>query len=329
MMKRFFWAFSAVMVFWQPANAIDDLWADEEPKSADTLALPITLRPKAVVKDDVIRLGDIFSGLDQAKDSRVVSDAPAAGKDVILTADWLQKLALKHAIAWTPADSGVSITVKRAAAEISKDEILPALTKALRAQGMPEQSDIIVFGSGFPMMIPAEAAYTVSFEDVEYSGKIFRAKIVINLENSKQTTEISGKIQPYSILPTVRTNMAAGQIITESDIILKKTPQEGWRRRQATPLADLIGKEVKRGLHAGQTVDESDVRTHVMVAKGKVVTLSFTKGGIMLSAQGKALENGGLGDTVRVMNTQSKTVVQGTVTGPESVVIAPIQIQQK
>lgn len=43
----------------------------------------------------------------------------------------------------------------------------------------------------------------------------------------------------------------------------------------------------------------------------------------MLSAKGKALENGGLGDTVRVMNTQSKSVVQGTVTGPETVSIAP------
>ena len=58
-------------------------------------------------------------------------------------------------------------------------------------------------------------------------------------------------------------------------------------------------------------------------AKGKIITLNFTKGGIMLSAKGKALENGGLGDTVRVMNTQSKSVVQGTVTGPETVSIVP------
>ena len=58
-----------------------------------------------------------------------------------------------------------------------------------------------------------------------------------------------------------------------------------------------------------------------MVTKGKTVTLSFVKGGSMLSAQGKSLENGGLGDTVRVLNTQSKSVVQGTVAGPETIVI--------
>ena len=52
-----------------------------------------------------------------------------------------------------------------------------------------------------------------------------------------------------------------------------------------------------------------------------MISENSSKGGIMLSAQGKALENGGLGDTVRVMNIQSKSVVQGTVTGPETVSI--------
>ena len=66
-----------------------------------------------------------------------------------------------------------------------------------------------------------------------------------------------------------------------------------------------------------------------MVAKGKLITLSFRKGGILLSAQGKALENGGLGDTVRVMNTQSKSVVQGTVTGPETVVVDAVDTHGK
>lgn len=72
-----------------------------------------------------------------------------------------------------------------------------------------------------------------------------------------------------------------------------------------------------------QPLPPDDVRTQVMVAKGKFVTIGFTKGGIMLSAQGKALENGGLGDTVRVQNMQSKSVVQGIVTGPETVTVSP------
>ena len=102
---------------------------------------------------------------------------------------------------------------------------------------------------------------------------------------------------------------------------MKKTPQERARRQKNTPLSELVGKEIKRTVRAGQVLDDSDVRIRPMITKGKAVTLSFIKGGIMLSAQGKALENGGLGDTVRVMNTQSKSVVTGTVTSPDTVAI--------
>ena len=80
-------------------------------------------------------------------------------------------------------------------------------------------------------------------------------------------------------------------------------------------------------MRAGNAIDSGDVQTQVMVAKGKIVTLTFSKGGIMLSTKGKALENGGLGDTVRVMNAQSKNIVEGTVTAPETVFVEPNNVK--
>ena len=47
----------------------------------------------------------------------------------------------------------------------------------------------------------------------------------------------------------------------------------------------------------------------------------------MLSTKGKALGNGGLGDTVRVMNAQSKNIVEGTVTAPETVFVEPNNVK--
>lgn len=72
---------------------------------SETLALPVVLREKAVIKSDKIRLGDLFSGLPRDKENRVVADAPSLGKDVVLTADWLKKAAQKHAVDWEPANS--------------------------------------------------------------------------------------------------------------------------------------------------------------------------------------------------------------------------------
>ena len=59
-----------------------------------------------------------------------------------------------------------------------------------------------------------------------------------------------------------------------------------------------------------------------MYKKSDIVALNFTKGNVMLSAKGKALEDGEIGETVRVMNIQSKNIIQGTVTAPSTVSIS-------
>lgn len=314
-MKRLFsFTLAAVLLAVAPVRAED---------SGDLTALPVVLRAKAVIKADKIRLGDLFSGLPRDKEDRVVADAPSPGKDVLLTADWLKKAAQKHAVDWVPADSGVTVEVKRAALEIGKADILPALIKELKSRGLSDDAEITLNGKNFPILLPAGSEWEISFDDVDFSpdSKIFAAQAVVKADDETQTVGLKGKVQTFVFVPTARHALVSGQIVTESDVFMKKTPQERARRQKITPLSDLIGKEIKRSVRAGQAVDDSDVRVRPMVTKGKTVTLSFVKGGIMLSAQGKALENGGLGDTVRVLNTQSKSVVRGTVAGPETIVI--------
>lgn len=315
-MKRLFlFAFAVFLPAASPVCA--------ESQTEDLPALPVVLRSKAVIKSDKIRLGDLFSGLPRDKENRIAADAPSPGKDVLLTADWLKKAAQKHAVDWEPADSGVTVEVKRAELEIGKADILPALVKELKSLGLSEESDVTLNGKNFPILLPADAEWEITFGDIDFSpdSKLFSAQAVIKTDDETQTVDLKGKVQMFVFVPTARHALVSGQIVTESDVFMKKTPQERARRQKITPLSDLIGKEIKRAIRAGQAVSDSDVRVRPMVTKGKTVTLSFVKGGIMLSAQGKSLENGGLGDTVRVLNTQSKSVVQGTVAGPETIVI--------
>ena len=127
-MKRLFlFAFAVFLPAASPVCA--------ESQTEDLPALPVVLRSKAVIKSDKIRLGDLFSGLPRDKENRLVADAPSLGKDAVLTADWLKEAAQKHAVDWEPADSGVTVEVKRAALEIGKADILPALVKELKNLG--------------------------------------------------------------------------------------------------------------------------------------------------------------------------------------------------
>jgi flagella basal body P-ring formation protein FlgA len=60
----------------------------------------------------------------------------------------------------------------------------------------------------------------------------------------------------------------------------------------------------------------SDVKHPTVVAKGSTVTMTFAAPGLTLVATGRAMSEGGVGDTISVQNPVSYRQVQAVVTGP-------------
>ena len=289
-------------------------------------ALPIVLKENPVVNDSHIRLGDLFSGLTEEDDKKIIAPAPALGKDAILTADWLYNVAKKNKINWVPANSQITVKVFHAAKEIESPEIKKFLLSELKKYGLPENADISVQKGVFPLLVPIDSDWQFSPVKVEYNSKkqSFEVKLdlIVNGEK-KQELSFAGHAQIFIPVAVAKQDLEAGTVITQDDITVRNIIQESRNRRnRAANVEDLIGKEVKRFIHGGQTISDNDIKTPVMVEKGKIVTLNFTKGNVMLSAKGKALEDGEIGETVRVMNIQSKNIIQGTVTAPSTVSIS-------
>ena len=57
-----------------------------------------------------------------------------------------------------------------------------------------------------------------------------------------------------------------------------------------------------------------------------MVTIVLRSGALMLTARGKALEDGAEGASVRVLNPRSERVVQATVISPDTVEIQSLQM---
>lgn len=83
--------------------------------------------------------------------------------------------------------------------------------------------------------------------------------------------------------------------------------------------AELGGQRARRRLAAGRPVAASDLQEPASVQKGEIVTVVFQRGPLRLTLLGKALEPGAIGQTVRVLNTDSGRAVSAVVTGPRLV----------
>jgi flagella basal body P-ring formation protein FlgA len=121
-------------------------------------------------------------------------------------------------------------------------------------------------------------------------------------------------------LPVPRTTIYPGDTITEDQITQRAflahtvTRSTVFDDRQA-----LVGRVAKRTLLQGQPVPVNAVRDAYLVNTGKASLVVYTMGGLTISTQAIALQNGVAGDVVTLRNPDSGVTIQGTV-GPDGIV---------
>ena len=111
-------------------------------------------------------------------------------------------------------------------------------------------------------------------------------------------------------------HLRAGTIIRESDIVI----EGGAPDAIASLKAIITGKEVKRTIYAGKPFTLSDLGSPTVIKRNAIITIEFSRGPLVITTDGRALDPGGVGDIVRVMNLSSKTIVSATVAGANKVV---------
>ncbi len=111
-----------------------------------------------------------------------------------------------------------------------------------------------------------------------------------------------------------------GQTISESDLTYAEVPGNALMAGVVTNYAAAKDMEARRLLHAGEAFRSDDVRHPIVVTKGQTVTMLFSAPGVELTAMGRAMGEGGIGDTVMVQNPASFRMINGMITAPGTVV---------
>jgi flagella basal body P-ring formation protein FlgA len=111
-------------------------------------------------------------------------------------------------------------------------------------------------------------------------------------------------------------DIGRGETIAESDLSYQVVAPESVMSNTATSMDALVGMQTRRVLHQGESVRNDDVRHPILVTRGSTVTMSFEAPGITLTAVGRAMSEGGVGDTVTVLNPASYRQISAVVTGP-------------
>ncbi len=77
--------------------------------------------------------------------------------------------------------------------------------------------------------------------------------------------------------------------------------------------AQAIGLETRVTLYAGRPISSRDLGSAALVERNQTVLLVFRSAGLSILTEGRALDRGGVGDVIKVMNLASRTTVIGTI----------------
>jgi flagella basal body P-ring formation protein FlgA len=114
-------------------------------------------------------------------------------------------------------------------------------------------------------------------------------------------------------------DVARGDVIGESDLTYTTVDGSALMSGLPTSIDEIKGMQARRVLSAGQPFRGDDVRRPIVVTKGQIVTMQFAAPGVELSAMGRAMSEGGVGDTVTIQNPASYRMITATVIAPGTV----------
>lgn len=111
--------------------------------------------------------------------------------------------------------------------------------------------------------------------------------------------------------------LRAQSVISEGDVGLEPGNVSG----AAETLDEVIGREARVALYKDRPVLVGDTTAPALVDRNQIVPFLFVAGPLVIAAEGRALERGGEGDLIRIMNTASRTTVTGMVMADGSVAV--------
>ena len=77
----------------------------------------------------------------------------------------------------------------------------------------------------------------------------------------------------------------------------------------------FVGKEIKRAVYVGRAISESDVGPATIIKRNEIIRLHYNLNGLGIRTEARALESGGLGEEISVMNIDTRITVRASIVG--------------
>lgn len=285
-----------------------------------------TLRERVVVDGDEVTLGDLFEGLAPDRAAIPIARAPELGREVTLEAPWVARVARAYRVDYRPASPYERITLVRASHWVEPAAVAAAVLADLRRHLGEGRIEVQYDGRVPELHLPTDVAATVTVAEFAFepiTGR-FTGTLAAPAEGPAAVqVAISGRAAVMIEVPVPATRLRSGAPIDAADLTLVEFESRRLDDGMALSEDELIGMSPRRTLAPGAPVRLADVQPPIVVARGDRITMQVRYGTLSVTARGRALQDGAMGDVIRVTNLDSRRTIEATVAAPDLVIVEP------
>lgn len=272
-----------------------------------------------------LRLNDLFEGLGEDR-TEVVGQAPAPGAAVVLDARFLTQVARLHRLDWQSRTYGERILVRRAGMRVGADVIQAALEEAIARKISAGRLEVTLDNPELAVVVPVgePARVTVEYLDQPNRMNRFRAVVIVSgAQSHAERVQVSGRATAWVEVPVLTRPIKAGETVGSADIGWMQVEYDPQAGDLITDAGELIGQSPRRMVAVSRPLRQRDFQVPRLVTKGALVTMVLRTPTMLLTAQGRALQEGGRGEVIRVANIQTNRMIEAVVDGPNQVRVVP------
>lgn len=289
---------------------------------------PTTLQVKQSIMVDasVITLGDLFDQPITGGDTPI-AQAPKPGQTISLDSRFLRQLARAYHLDIDNSETFDHILVARKCQIIKSDTVTAAIVDAINDRTEQSSSMDVVFDTGeVQFTLPTNVDATVAIQGLNFdsSSNRFLAILVVPATGpALYTQQVVGTVYEKMQVPVLKHAVSAGNTVQAADIDWTSTRVDQLAMNAVTDEQQMIGRIAKRPLRPGQILRATDLINEPTVHKNNLITIAVQTADMSLTVRGKALEDGAIGQTIRVVNTNTNKQLVGVVKDAGTVIIQP------
>ncbi|MEO8426475.1 MAG: flagellar basal body P-ring formation chaperone FlgA [Verrucomicrobiota bacterium] len=257
-----------------------------------------------------------------------LADAPPFGQPILLTRGQINEAVQRFSptLVTTNWSGAERVRVARRSRPLEETEIKQLLTAVLQRDQVRDKGELELrlMRPWTTVAIPDEPV-VLNILDFPANGIVPNLYIRFELRHGRESLgswQLSLQARVWREVWVARSALKRGQPLMESELTRERRDVLTLRDMLSAPASNISFLELTENVQEGAPVAARSVRSRPLIRRGELMEAIVQDGALSVSFRVEVLEDGLLGQMVRVRNIQSRRELRGKVQNEQTILIA-------